>query len=118
MKITTTKKTEQRELRVGDSGCRAVSSMGPSLETPSLHGWVEECPLWSELGPSSQDQRENELELNQLWRPWAVVGRQPLIRSVTLPHQGTASPGEGQRAQAAVLASSLAAEAIGRQGQW
>lgn len=48
----------------------------------------------------------------------AVVGRQPLVRSVTLPHQGTASPGEGQRAQAAVLASGLAAEAIGKQGQW
>lgn len=88
--------------------------MGPSLETLSLHG----CPLGSELGPSTQDQRENELEVNQVRRPWAVVGRQPLIRSVTLPHQGTASPGEGQRAQAAVLASVLAAEAIGRQGQW
>lgn len=93
--------------------------MGPLLGTPSLHGWIEESPLCSELDPSTQDQRENELELNQLWQPWAVVGRQPLIRaSVTLPHQGTASPGEGQRAQAAVLASGLTAEAIGRQGQW
>lgn len=46
--------------------------MGLSLETASLHGWTEECPLWSELGPSSQDQREDELELDQTL---AALGR-------------------------------------------
>lgn len=38
--------------------------MGPSsLGTPSLHGWMEESPLRSELGPSTQDPK-GKMNLN------------------------------------------------------
>lgn len=103
------------------------------LVTPA----AEQCPLWGRRwrhplcmggrrsvpfgqswAPAVRTKGKMNLNSTKLWWPWAVVGRQPLFRSVTLPHQGTASPEEGQRAQAAVLASGLAAEAIGRQGQW
>lgn len=112
IKTTTTKKTEQRELQVGDSGRRTLSSMGPSLGTPSLHGWVEESPLWS--GPSTQDQTENELELNQLWRPWAVVGRQPVIRGVC----HVTPSGNGKSWRGAAGSGSSAGLQPGSRGHW
>lgn len=112
IKITTTKKTEQRELQVGNSGRRTLSSMWPSLGTPSLHGWIEESSLWS--GPSTQDQAENELELNQLWRPWAVVGRQPVIRGVC----HVTPSGNGKSWRGAAGSGSSAGLWPGSRGHW
>lgn len=86
--------------------------MGPSLGTPSPHRWVEESSLWS--GPSTRDQTENELELNQLWRPWAVVGRQPVIRGVC----HVTPSGNGKSWRGAAGSGSSAGLWPGSRGHW
>lgn len=75
---------------------------------------MEESPLCSELGPSTQDQKGNELELNQLWWPWVVVGRQPLIRGVC----HVTPSGNGKSWRGAAGSGSSAGPWPGSRGHW
>lgn len=84
IKITTTQKTEQREnfklVTLAAEHCPLWGRRrwGHRL---CMGGW-RRVPFAQSWAPALRTQRENELELNQLWRPWDVVGRQPLIRGV------------------------------------